>query len=58
MVQWLGICLADAGDMGSIPGWRTRIPHAVGKLNLLAATTEACSLWSLIATNTESTHHS
>ena len=57
IVQWLGICLANIGDMGSIPGQGTRIPHAAGKLNLLAVTTEACSLWSLSTTNTESTHH-
>ena len=24
---------SNAGDMGSIPGWRTKIPHAVGQLS-------------------------
>ena len=23
-----------AGDLGSIPGWGTKIPHAAGQLNL------------------------
>lgn len=26
-VQWLRLCAPNAGDMGSIPGWRTKIPH-------------------------------
>ena len=39
VVQWLRICLAT-GDMGSTPGWRTKIPHAEGQLSLCAATTE------------------
>ena len=30
MVQWLRICLAMHGDVGSITGRGTRIPHAVG----------------------------
>ena len=28
-VQWLGLCASTAGDMGSIPGQGTKIPHAV-----------------------------
>ena len=27
---------ANAGDMGSIPGWETKIPHAMGQLRQLA----------------------
>ena len=27
-VQWLRLCASNAGDMGSIPGWGTKIPHA------------------------------
>ena len=27
-VQWLRFCASTAGGMGSIPGQRTRIPHA------------------------------
>ena len=29
-----------AGDEGSIPGWRTKIPHAMGQLSPHVATTE------------------
>ena len=29
-VQGLGLCASTAGDMGSIPGQRTKIPHAMG----------------------------
>ena len=28
MVQWFGVCTSNAGGMGSIPGWGTKIPHA------------------------------
>ena len=35
MVQWL------TGDMGSIPGLGTKIPHAVGQLSPCATNTEA-----------------
>ena len=28
-VQWLGLCASTAGGMGSIPGWGTKIPHAM-----------------------------
>ena len=31
---------SSAGDVGSTPGQGTKIPHAVGQLNLQAATTE------------------
>ena len=30
----------NAGDTGSIPGWGTKIPHAVGQLSPRATTTE------------------
>ena len=29
-----------AGDVGSIPGWGTKIPHALEQLSLCAATPE------------------
>ena len=32
---------ANAGDTDSIPGWRTKIPHALEQLGLRVATTEA-----------------
>ena len=28
-VQWLRLCASTAGGVGSIPGWGTKIPHAV-----------------------------
>ena len=28
-VQWLRLYTSIAGGMGSIPGWKTKIPHAV-----------------------------
>ena len=31
---------SNAGDVGSIPGWGTKIPHATGQLSLCATTTE------------------
>ena len=31
------------GDVGSIPGWRTKIPHATEKLSLHATTKTQCS---------------
>ena len=31
---------SNAGDEGSIPGWGTRVPHAVGQPSPRAATTE------------------
>ena len=35
---------SNAGDMGSIPGRGTKIPHAAGQLSLHAATTEPTHL--------------
>ena len=32
---------SNAGDVDSIPGERTKIPHAMGQLRLYAATTES-----------------
>ena len=32
---------SNAGDVGSIPGQGTKIPHALGQLSLCAATTES-----------------
>ena len=29
VVQQLKLCPSDAGGAGSIPGWRTKIPHAL-----------------------------
>ena len=43
VVQWLKICLVIQGDMGSIPGWGTKIPHATEQLNLQAVTIELMS---------------
>ena len=31
---------SNAGDAGLIPGWGTKVPHAVGQLGLCATTTE------------------
>ena len=28
-VQWLRLCIYNAGEMGSIPGQETTIPHAM-----------------------------
>ena len=33
--------LCNAGDVGSIPGWRPKIPHAAEKLSPCATTTGA-----------------
>ena len=58
---------SNAGDAGSIPGWGTKIPHAMGQLSLCATTVEfAClsetahvpqttepTLWSLRITTRE-----
>ena len=27
--QWLGLYASPAGGMGSIPGWKNKIPHAM-----------------------------
>ena len=29
VVQWLRLCASNAGSAGSIPGWGTKIQHAV-----------------------------
>ena len=29
VIQWLRFCTSNAGDEGSIPGWGTKIPHAL-----------------------------
>ena len=29
VVQWLRLCASNAGGAGLIPGWGTKIPHAV-----------------------------
>ena len=29
LVWWLRLCSSNVGDTGSIPGWATKIPHAV-----------------------------
>ena len=28
VVRWLGLCASNAGGMGSIPGWGTKVPYA------------------------------
>ena len=44
VVQWLSIHLA-IGDIGSIPGWGTKIPHPKEQLSLRAITRESvCSI--------------
>lgn len=40
MVQWLRIHLLNEGDMGSVSGQETEIPHAMRQLSPCAATTE------------------
>ena len=51
--------LSNAGDISSIPGQETKIPHATGHLSLLAAANPvchkywACALWSLTVTASE-----
>ena len=41
MIRWLRIYLAMWGDMGSIPGWGTKISHALEQLSLWATTEES-----------------
>ena len=45
-----------AGDVGSIPGWETKIPHATGELSLHATNYRAHALWSPRATTTGPTY--
>ena len=33
MVQWLGLCASNAGVIGTIPGWETKILHAAWPKN-------------------------
>ena len=40
VVQGLRICLAVQGDLNSIPGQGTKIPHALEQLSPNATTTE------------------
>ena len=42
---------SNAGDVGLIPGWGTKIPHAMGQLSPHATTTEPTSLKSPHAVN-------
>ena len=44
VVRWLRIYLAMWGDTGSIPGWGTKISHALEPLSLWATTEESASL--------------
>ena len=44
---------SNAGDMGSIPGWGTKIPHAAGQLSPRAANYRALTLWNPCATTGE-----
>ena len=30
MVQWLSLCASYTRDMGSMPGWETKIPFSIG----------------------------
>ena len=34
---------SNAGDIGSIPGWGTKIPHAIGQLSPRATAREVCT---------------
>ena len=34
LVSWLGLCTSNAGSVGSIPGWETKIPQAAQPKNL------------------------
>ena len=35
---------SNVGDMGSIPGWGTNIPHTIGQLSRHVTTREDCTL--------------
>ena len=41
---------SNAGDVGLIPGWGTKIPHATGQLSPHTTNYRARALWSLCAT--------
>ena len=47
VVQWLRLCASTAGNVGVIPGWETKIPHAKGhsQKNILYALNPANMLW-------------
>ena len=47
---------SNAGDMGLIPGSRTKIPHVLGRLSPHAITTETYALWSP-SSATRRSHH-
>ena len=49
---------SNAGDAGLIPGWGTKIPHAVGQLSPRATTTELMHLneRTRVLQTTEPTH--
>ena len=32
VIQWLRLCTSNAGDVGSIPGQETKVPHATKKI--------------------------
>ena len=46
---------SNAGDSGLIPGWGTKIPHAVGKLSLCATTRKGYVLQQRPRTHTSPT---
>ena len=43
MVQWFRICLSNAGEASSIPGWGTKSPRALGQLNHRAMIAKLCA---------------
>ena len=47
----------NVGDVGSIPGWGTKVPYALGQLSLHATTTKAGVLCSPGAVNGAHVHH-
>ena len=51
VAQWLRVHLLVWGDMGSIPGWGTRIPHALVPLSM--CTTRERILWAIEKTQTK-----
>lgn len=46
MVQWLKTSLSNAGDVGSIPGWGAKIPHASQTKNWNIKQKQYCSRFS------------
>ena len=47
----------NGGDVVSVPGWETNIPHAEGQLSPCTATAETHVLWSPWASTREQEHH-